>query len=234
MTGADHFNEILVRAQHIANGAPEEHRSALMLNFMQGAIIGCSARLLQDNDFGAAYDVITMGSQALAHMGAQFMQEHPEVAEMVPSVFARFHGADVPLGAPELSPPPQGNTLSAAELEALGLDPRLEIRDDPRAPDEGLGDPKRYQFHEKPRASTYEPLHFRCAREGADGIACNGEGAWHVNIAMMKVGPIVRFLCAEHCRREVAWAYPDEEYVMHDEHRDHLAFNRRRKPKRTG
>lgn len=227
-TGAEVFSQLLARIEHVCADYPEEQRLGATLEMLGGAAIGAATAAFENHCYAEGQDIIVLTHHFVQEAGARLLQATPGAGETISHVC--LNPADDP-------PSGHTNALSAAELAALGLEPEAPTLTDviaeklADAPTNGLGDPERYQFHEKPRSSTYAPLDFRCAREGADGIACSGDGAWHVNIATMTCGPIVRFLCAEHCRREVSWAYPEGEYVMH-EYVDHIAFNRRRKPKK--
>ena len=234
MTGAEAFSQILARIEHVVAGYHEDRRIGATIEMLGGAAIGAAAFAFEHHNYAEGSDIIVMAHRMIQELGTRMMKERPEAADLMSRMAQRFCGSDVALDPSGDPPSDHVNALSAAELEALGLDPephtladmideKLDVADD-------LGDHEQYQFHELPRTSIYEPLHIRCARHGADGIECTTVA--HVNICMMRVGPIVRHLCSVHAERECAWAYPDEEYVMHDSP-DHVQFNRRRKPRAT-
>lgn len=198
MTGADHFQQLLARAEQIAGGVPPEHRQHVMMSFMQGATIGLAAQLLGQHDYGAAHDVVLLGAQTTTQMGVSLMQEHPEWNDLWQRSVARLAGADVPL-IDEKPSLPSSNALSADELEALG------IGGDRRA--HALGETMDESEHSNVLDYTYFPIVDRCQHTNG----CEHTPSTAVVFDTEEQGLMIAFLRPQHFDAFNAGSTPADE-----------------------
>lgn len=142
MTGADHFDELLVRVEFTVREAPEHLRLASSTTLVAGWSIELAAILLSRGDFAAAYDVIMLANKTMTDGAATIRRDVAENGtdrdrDVGRTLLARAHGYDAVLpDSPghEVPAAIDANALTGEEMKALGLDPGAPL--DGRADDD--------------------------------------------------------------------------------------------------
>lgn len=122
MTGADHLEQLIDGVVQIVGTSHTKGVAAsLTVNCLGASLISRASSLLAQNDFSAAYDLITLGDREL-HRLASIIAADPDGAEMLEREIDRYSQSVSAKQQRRSAVDAKSNALSDDELLALGID----------------------------------------------------------------------------------------------------------------